>query len=220
MDTNNFGYFTLSGGPNQNFWSREFYAPGPGVIVQQVTVNWQTGSTFGGPSDQGQVTYWEAWNVNSDGTATPYPTVGSGGGSGGDVGPVVLDLTGKGVKITPLSSSNDFFDVGGDGRQHRTAWAGAGNGVLFLDVNGDNKITSQNEIDFTDWDPSAKSDMAALEQVFDTNHDGKLDAGDADWSLFKVMVTNPNGTTSVKTLARLARRRHQEPHRTKLARAA
>jgi hypothetical protein len=45
--------------------------------------------------------------------------------------------------------------------------------------------------------------MAALEQVFDTNHDGKLDAGDADWSKFKVMVTNADGTTTVETLAQL-----------------
>ncbi len=40
--------------------------------------------------------------------------------------------------------------------------------------------------------------MQALRDVFDTNQDGKLDAGDAHLSDFKVMVTNADGTTSSK----------------------
>ena len=40
--------------------------------------------------------------------------------------PVVLDLNGDGLNITPLSSSNMFYDMAGDGYQHRTAWAGVG----------------------------------------------------------------------------------------------
>ena len=51
------------------------------------------------------------------------------------------------------------------------------------------------------WDPTASSDMAALRDVFDTNHDGKLDAGDAGFASFKLTVTNADGTTSVETLA-------------------
>jgi hypothetical protein len=116
---------------------------------------------------------------------------------------VVLDLTGNGVKLTPLSSSNFFYDMAGDGKQHRTAWAGAGNGVLVLDINNNGQITQQNQVVFTDWDPSAKTDMQALEAVFDTNHDGMLDAGDTDWSLFKIMVTNADGTTTLETMAQL-----------------
>jgi len=33
---------------------------------------------------------------------------------------------------TPLTSSATYYDMAGDGKQHRTAWAGAGNGVLVL----------------------------------------------------------------------------------------
>jgi len=93
--------------------------------------------------------------------------------------PVVLDLTGKGIRITPLGWSNQFFDMSGDGYENRTAWAGPGNGVLVFDPTGSSKITSPMEFEFTRWDRTAKSDMQALEDVFDTNHDGKLDAGDA-----------------------------------------
>jgi len=50
---------------------------------------------------------------------------GWGGGGGSSSGPIVLDLSGKGINITPLSSSNNFFDMAGDGYQHRTAWAGS-----------------------------------------------------------------------------------------------
>jgi hypothetical protein len=128
----------------------------------------------------------------------------AGGGYGGGYGgyaPVILDLSGKGINITPLSSSNTFFDIAGDEQQHRTAWAGAGNGVLVFDADGDGQITQQNEVVFTDWDPTATNDLQALSDVFDTNHDGKLDAGDAQYSSFDILVTNADGTTSLETLA-------------------
>ncbi len=117
--------------------------------------------------------------------------------------PVLLDLTGNGINITQFSSSNTWFDTAGDGYQHRTAWAGAGNGVLVYDTNGDGKITQANQINFTLWDPTANSDMEALRGVFDSNHDGKLDAGDANFAKFKVLVSNADGTQSLLSLADL-----------------
>jgi hypothetical protein len=76
---------------------------------------------------------------------------------------------------------------------------GAGNAVLFFDPNDTNDITQANQVVFTDWDPAASTDMQALLDVFDTDHNGKLDAGDANFSKFKLMVTNADGTQSVKT---------------------
>ena len=114
--------------------------------------------------------------------------------------PVVLDLNHKGVHITPLSSSNMFFDMKNDGYEQHTAWAGAGDGVLVYDPGG-GPVTEPDQVEFTLWDPAAKNDMQALEQVFDTNHDGVLNASDADWSDFYVLVTNANGTTTLETMA-------------------
>ena len=135
----------------------------------------------------------------------PAPTFGSDFSSFGfgnfGFAPIVLDLDGDGVDIIPLTASNQYFDMAGDGYQHRTAWADRGDGVLVLDTQGDGKITERNEVVFTDWDPSATSDMQALRDIFDTNKNGKLDAGDAKFAAFKIMVTNADGTTSLKTLA-------------------
>lgn len=119
----------------------------------------------------------------------------------GDAFPVILDVDGDGIDITPLSSSNMFFDMAGDGRQHHTAWAGTGDGVLVLDLGNDGQITQRNEVVFTDWDATAANDMQALAHVFDTNNSGGLDAGDAQFSSFKILVTNADGTTTLKTLA-------------------
>ncbi|SDN74409.1 hypothetical protein [Ensifer sp. YR511] len=108
---------------------------------------------------------------------------------GGWVGaPVIMDLTGNGLDITPLGSSSKFVETNGDGYERRTAWAGDGNGVLVIDLGGDGKITEEKEFAFAQWDPSASGDLAALKSVFDTNGNGKLDAGDARWNEFKVMV--------------------------------
>jgi Ca2+-binding RTX toxin-like protein len=43
--------------------------------------------------------------------------------------------------------------------------------------------------------------MQALANVFDTNHNGKLDAGDERFASFKIQVSNADGTQTVKTLA-------------------
>ena len=127
----------------------------------------------------------------------------TGGASFSGDNPVVLDLTGNGINITQQTSSNTFFDMTGSGRQSLTAWAGAGNGVLFFDPTGNGQLTQANQIVFTDWDPSATSDMQALLDVFDTNHDGALDAGDANFANFFVMETNADGTQTAHSLASL-----------------
>ncbi|WP_195822546.1 DUF4214 domain-containing protein [Roseobacter sp. MH60115] len=95
------------------------------------------------------------------------------------------------------------MDAGGDGLLHRTAWAGAGDGVLFIDDDGDGAISEKKEYVFTEWDPTATDDLAALRAVFDSNDDGVLDASDARFADFKVLVTNPDGSTTAKTLAEL-----------------
>jgi hypothetical protein len=76
----------------------------------------------------------------------------------------------------------------GQGLAQRTAWAGAGDGVLAFDADGDGKIARANEIVFTLWDPTAKTDFEALRTVFDTNRNGLLDAGDARFASFGAVV--------------------------------
>lgn len=102
--------------------------------------------------------------------------------------PVLLDLSGNGLSVETLSTSFKFLDLDGDGYQHRTAWATDGTGVLIIDADADGKISRSKEFAFTEWDSSATSDLEALKHVFDTNANGKLDAGDAQWSKFRVEV--------------------------------
>jgi len=117
--------------------------------------------------------------------------------------PVLLDLTGHGINIAELNRSTKFLDANGTGLSHRTAWAGAGTGVLFYDPNSTGQITQKNQYVFTEWDKTAKGDLEALLNVFDSNGDGKLDAADAKFGLFKVMVTNADGTSTAHTLTDL-----------------
>ena len=106
--------------------------------------------------------------------------------------PVVLDLDGDGVEITPLASSTATFDLDGDGQRSHTAWVGADDGFLAIDLGAeasqgpDGVIDQASEIVFTQWLEGSTSDMAALRGVFDTNADGRLDAGDARWNEFRV----------------------------------
>ncbi|CAI9399065.1 hypothetical protein ANOBCDAF_00194 [Pleomorphomonas sp. T1.2MG-36] len=157
-----------------------------------------SGSSSSGSSGKG------SGGSGSNSSSSPSSSgSGSSGGSSGKGHPVLLDLDGDGFDVTRLDQSSVYFDIGGDGYKHRTAWAGAGDGVLMVDADGDGVISNRKEVIFTDWDPTADSDIEALRQVFDTDKNGVLDASDADWSKFKVMVTRPDGTTVAKTMAEL-----------------
>jgi hypothetical protein len=138
-------------------------------------------------------------HCGSDGTpnGTSFPggdNVESNDWSTHDNRPILLDLDGNGLQVTELNNSSVFFDSTDDGLQNRTAWAAAGDGVLFIDVNGDGTITEARQFVFTEWDPTAGSDIEALASVFDTNGDGVFDANDDRFHEFMVMVTQPNGS--------------------------
>ena len=51
-------------------------------------------------------------------------------GAGHD--PIVIDLTGNGLNITPLSQSSTYFDFNGNGFSVNTAWIGSGAGFLVI----------------------------------------------------------------------------------------
>jgi len=119
-----------------------------------------------------------------------------------DTKPIVLDLDGDGIEITDLTKSTQF-QADDEGLKHRLAWAGAGDGVLFIDADGNGAISDLREYVFTEWDPASGDDMEALRRVFDTNGDGKLTSADARFAEFRVLVTAADGSTSTKTLAQL-----------------
>ncbi|MDZ4311191.1 MAG: calcium-binding protein, partial [Cypionkella sp.] len=73
--------------------------------------------------------------------------------------------------------------------------------MLFIDADDDGKISDKREYVFTEWSPGAADDMEAIRRAFDTNGDGKLTSADERFDEFKVMVTNADGSTTVKTLA-------------------
>jgi hypothetical protein len=52
--------------------------------------------------------------------------------------------------------------------------------VLFYDANNDGTISEKRGYIFTECDPTATSDLAALKAAFDTNGDGKLTAAAND----------------------------------------
>ena len=119
--------------------------------------------------------------------------------------PILLDLDGNGIQINGLNRSTVFME-GEEGLKHRTAWAGAGDGVLFYDTEtvgqaGYNEISDIREYVFTEWDPTAKDDLSALRSRFDTNGDGRLSG--SELNNFKVMVTGANGALTAMTLAEL-----------------
>jgi hypothetical protein len=74
---------------------------------------------------------------------------------------ILLDLDGDGIRITELSRSTMFVDATGDGLLNRSAWAAAGNAVLFYDPDDTGEITEKRQYVFTEWDPTETSGLEA-----------------------------------------------------------
>ena len=113
---------------------------------------------------------------------------------GGGWYPIVIDLDGDGVEIKPLTTSTTFFDADNDGYAERTAWAGADDGILMIDLGGDGKVTDAKEVAFANWTTQDDTDLQALATVFDSNADGVFDARDARFREFRLWKdANGNG---------------------------
>jgi hypothetical protein len=158
--------------------------------------NWGDDELFGSARNDG------LGNTPSGGSSSGG--VGDTGGGGNEYAgnkPIIIDLDNGGIELTELSKSTVFTDSSNDGLQNRTAWAGVGDGVLFYDPDNTGEITEKRQYVFTEWDPTATSDIEALRSVFDTNGDGVFDSQDDEWSNFKVLVTNEDGDLVAKSLS-------------------
>ena len=96
--------------------------------------------------------------------------------------PVVLDLNHDGVSFLARSDGVSF-DYLGDGTPLSTAWAGKDDGILAIDLNGNGKVDSGSEIVFGG---NGLTDLEGIAATYDSNHDGLLDAQDADFAKFGV----------------------------------
>ncbi len=111
--------------------------------------------------------------------------------------PLVLDLDGDGVEAGGVA----FFDHGGDGFAELTRWAGADDGMLVWDRNGDGVINDGSELFGNNTalanGKKAAHGFAALAQL-DGNGDGLVDSRDSGWSDLRVMRWTDANNNGVK----------------------
>ncbi|MEM8686310.1 MAG: calcium-binding protein [Pseudomonadota bacterium] len=90
--------------------------------------------------------------------------------------PLILDLDGDGVELTPLEGSATFFDFDLDGVRERSGWVSPDDGLLALDANGNGKIDDLTEL-FGGADFNGFAELATL----DANQDGIIDLEDPEF---------------------------------------
>ncbi|MFD2265421.1 cadherin-like domain-containing protein [Lacibacterium aquatile] len=136
----------------------------------------------------------------------PIADTGSGDDHGYDGGtpPIILDLDKDGEIIANAEKSGVTFDWNGDGKASKTAWVDQGDGFLMLDRNGDGKAQSE-DIIFANDHPDAQTDMDGVRLAYDSNKNGKLDAGDEKFADFKVWQDlNQDGISQAEEIKTLA----------------
>ncbi|PWC49912.1 hypothetical protein [Azospirillum sp. TSA6c] len=117
--------------------------------------------------------------------------------------PIVLDMTGHGLALRPLSDGV-HFDVTGDGVADSTGWIGAGNALLVQDTNGNGRIDDAHELVSEQFGSGFNSSLEALASL-DRNHDGRLDATDETFATLKVWQdANGDGVSQATELRGLA----------------
>ncbi|PUE15613.1 hypothetical protein B9Z38_12780 [Limnohabitans sp. MMS-10A-160] len=115
------------------------------------------------------------------------------------VTPVALDLNHDGQ----IGYSQIKMDLNSDGILDTTAWVGSKDGLLVHDVYGDGSVRSTSQFAFARH--AGETDLQGLAAQFDSNHDGVLDAKDAQFGEMAVWQdANQNGVTDAGEVKHLA----------------
>ncbi len=97
-----------------------------------------------------------------------------------EIPPILIDLNGDGVDLVSLDESTAFFDYDADSYQENLGWVGPEDGILAIDLDGDQMVTQAAEFVFADQtDNPDDTDLAAFSALYDSNMDGVFNAGDA-----------------------------------------
>ncbi|HSW13005.1 MAG TPA: VCBS domain-containing protein, partial [Solimonas sp.] len=116
--------------------------------------------------------------------------------------PIVLDLGGDGVHFSGLPVD---FDLNADGLAEELVWAGAGDGVLVMDLDRSGAIQDGREVLSENFDGFGFGNSMEALRSLDTNVDGLVDAADLRFSdLLVWQDANSDGISQAIELLTLA----------------
>jgi len=90
--------------------------------------------------------------------------------------PLVIDLDNDGVELTNLDNGSVYWDIDNDGIAEASAWVGADDALLGIDLNNDGIINNHSEL----FGTNTVDGFSILAQ-YDSNNDNVIDALDADF---------------------------------------
>ena len=103
--------------------------------------------------------------------------------------PIIIDFNRNGKIETSALSGSLHFDHDRNGFAEQSGWAAADDGLLALDLDGNGQIDHGGELfgnqTLLSDGSRAKNGFEALKQ-YDSNGNGKIDAGDAVWQKLKI----------------------------------
>jgi RTX calcium-binding nonapeptide repeat (4 copies) len=109
--------------------------------------------------------------------------------------PLVLDLNGDGVHLTPLSGAAPMFDMQHTGFGIPTGWVQGDDALLVRDRNGNGQIDDVSEL----FGNAEQPGFAAL-AAYDSNSDGVVDANDQNFAQLRVWQ-DANGNARIHRAA-------------------
>ena len=127
-------------------------------------------------------------------------------GASNRIDPIVLDLGAPGISLAPIERGVRF-DMDGDGIRDRMAWTAGEDGILAFDLDRSGTIQNGKEI-VSPWFAGGNfADSLAALATLDGNHDGRIDAHDADFgNLLVWQDANHDGVSGADELYGLADR--------------
>ncbi|MEQ1705495.1 MAG: hypothetical protein ABL867_05925, partial [Rickettsiales bacterium] len=115
------------------------------------------------------------------------------------IDPLVLDLDGDGVELSPRGSISPYYDIDADGFAENTGWVRPDDGFLVRDNNNNGKIDNVSEM----FGNATTTGFAAL-KTLDSNNDNKISSLDTNFGVLKIWRDlNGNGVTEVGELQTL-----------------